>query len=168
MFIYPNKPKRIYDVDTFVKTLGTNWVVQSKWDGKRCHPFCDAQGNITMYSRHKTIFKGNWKYLSSVPFKKPWYLDGELLSDNRIVIWDIATIGGKNIYSRPYRERLALFDFDTDAFKISDTLPASEYKKLLYGDSKIEGVVFKNLDATNFWGVFSTNEVYSQFKYRLR
>lgn len=177
MFIYPNKPTRIYDVDTFASKLDSSWIVQSKWDGKRCLPFCDIGGKITLYSRHKTILRENCAWLSDLPINKAWLLDGEILRDGRIIVWDYAVIGGKSLYNTQYLTRidhlknLVRRGFNSAASKIEviETLPASMYKVLLENkDPMMEGLVFKNKYAEDFWGIYSTKEVYTQFKYRIR
>lgn len=179
MFIFPNKPIRIYDIPRLLATLpAERWLVQPKWDGKRVHPYCDAEGNITLFGRQGQTFKEQWPWLSELPFPRPWFLDGELLRDNRMFIWDFAVWNGEQKFKTPYQERLEvlqsliptmMFQFGQQGLSLVDTFQIADYAALLKPGkvNGLEGVVFKDRMATNLWGPFSTSENSSQFKFRL-
>ena len=174
MFIYPNKPTRIYDVDSFASKLNNDWIVQNKWNGKRCVPFCDLSNKVMLYSRHNTILRDSSAWLSELPISKPWILDGEILHDGKVIVWDCAMIGGNHLYNTTnYITRLeklySLIGRGFNNLSVIETVPAHMYKSLLLNkDPKMEGLVFKNKFAEDFWGVYSTKEVYTQFKYRIK
>lgn len=176
-FCYPNKPIRIYQIDKLLTTLPIDkWIVQSKVDGKRVLPYCDNDGNITLYGRLNQKFKETRPELAKLDLPRPWLADGELLRDGRIFLWDYAVVGGAEVFKLPYQERLtrlqSVFSLDADVDRVGceliDTFPANQYQTILSRgkDDGLEGIVFKNKLATNMFGVTSTNEVPSMFKYR--
>lgn len=180
MFVIPNKPLRIYDPASLSRTIELEkWWVQPKWNGHRALPFCDAKGGVIVYSRHGTPLtraKTDFKWLSVLGIPRPWELDGELLIDGRMIVWDIAVIGGEYVFKKPYAERFALLKryfpkrFKKEAFSIEiiESLRGPEYKKfmLMQGDTHLEGFVFKNPEGTDHWGPYKTIDVPSQLKYR--
>ena len=181
MFVFPNKPIRIFDPSSFVSNLDlSQWVVQPKWDGHRALPMCDEKGEVTVYSRHGTplsLAKNNWQWLSMLDLPRPWLLDGEMLPcGKRLIVWDYAILGGQYGMLKPYRERLNLLGGwptrtkDGRSIEIIDTRPGKAYREimLLAGLKSLEGFVLKRRDATNLWGPHSTCEVSSQFKYRFK
>lgn len=171
MFIFPNKPIRVYNIPKLLETLPFDkWVVQEKWDGKRVHPCCDKDGKITLYGRQGQIFKEVKPELAKMDLPRPWFGDGELLRDGRIFLWDYAVLGGQEVFHLPYQERLTrLQSITMVGCQLVETLPINQYQTILSRGKKdgLEGVVFKNSLATNLWGPFSTTEVSSQFKFRL-
>lgn len=178
MFYFPNKPVRIYDVEKFASSLDDNWIVQQKWDGKRILPSFD--GRFCLFNRHGEVTKetSKFSFIRNL-FNGNFLLDGEYLRDNRIIIWDYAILNSIEEYNLPYSHRLTklqnLFSFLDKSLLVRDcnislieTLPASRYKTLLSNPSRfLEGLVFKNLNATNLWGVSSTKDVGSQVKFRI-
>lgn len=176
MFVWPNKPIRIYNIDKLLATLPLeNWICQPKWDGKRVEPWCDEDGKIVLYGRQGQVFPEKWAWLESLPLERPWLLDGELLRDGRMIVWDYAIMGGSNEYRLPYSERLNLLkcrlqpkSIGNQSFSLIETYPAAEYERILnrVKGNQLEGIVFKSLGSTNLWGVHSTSEVGTQFKYR--
>jgi ATP-dependent DNA ligase len=180
MFIFPNKPIRTYNPASLVSALGDvgRWVVQPKWDGKRVEIECSADGRVTLYGRQGQLFKERWPWLGALALPRPWFLDGELLRDGRIFIWDAAILGGNAVHRDPYGPRLALLQEALPApvtqqgqtIACAETLPATAYQQLLSreGAPGLEGVVWKSLDAKNLWGVTSTSEVNTCYKYRFR
>ncbi|HVI40633.1 MAG TPA: hypothetical protein VM577_08235 [Anaerovoracaceae bacterium] len=171
MFIFPNKPIRIYDIPKLVATLPEDkWLVQPKWDGKRVHPFCDETGKVILFGRQGQTFKEVKPELAKMDLPRPWFGDGELLRDGRIFLWDYAVLGGKEVFKTPYQERLTrLQSIVMVGCQLVETLPTNQYQTILSRgkNNGLEGVVFKNKTATNLWGPFSTSEVSSQFKYRI-
>lgn len=180
MVIIPNKPLRIYQPDEFISKINTKeWVVQPKWDGHRALPFCTEAGKLTVMNRQGTPLtraKDSFTWLSLLNIPRPWQLDGELTQSSRLIIWDIATLGGKYIFDTPYLERLKQLEKlipnnltkNNTSIEVIETLKASQYKRLLLkrGDPYLEGFVFKNSRATDLWGPYKTTEVPSQIKYR--
>lgn len=180
MLVIPNKPLRIYLLDSLAKAIDMNaWWVQPKWNGHRALPFCDAKGSVRVYSRHGSLLtraKNDFKWLGLLRLPRPWQLDGELLSDGRMIVWDIALIGGEYVFNKPYAERFALlkrylpkrFKKETVSIEMIESLKGTEYKKffLKQGDTHLEGFVFKNPEATDHWGPYKTRDVSSQLKFR--
>lgn len=173
MFLFPNKPIRIYNVPQFLQNINLDdWIVQSKWDGKRVLPSCDERGRITLHGRQGQVFKdAGWSWLDQLPLPKPWLLDGELLRDGRMFVWDYAIFGGKKSYREPYFGRLKLLQTlpcGLGKFQIIETKSAVEYKSILAPGKAngLEGCVFKLKRATDLFGVTSTKETPSQYKYR--
>lgn len=184
MYLYPNKPIRFYDLKILITSIQEfdpdQWVVQPKWDGHRALIFCDEMGKITVYSRHKTpltLAKNNWNWLSVLPLKRPWLLDGELTRDQRMRVWDYAYQGKSYDWNLPYGTRIEKLsrqlkkqykkgDF---TFELIQTQPFLKYRELLnLNDTYLEGLVFKNLQAIDLWGLHQTHEKASQIKFRLK
>lgn len=180
MFYFPNKPVRVYDPEKIVGVLNplSSWIVQPKWDGKRVEIDCNAKGVVTLYGRQNQVFKETWPWLADLDLPRPWFVDGELLRDGRIFVWDFAVLDGKPVFREPYGSRLARLQAALPGVKTQnnqtiaciETLPASAYKTLLgrAGAGGMEGIVLKHLAATNLWGPYSTSEVATQFKYRFK
>lgn len=172
-FCYPNKPIRIYQIVKLLTTLPLDrWVVQPKMDGRRVLPYCDIDGNITLYGRLNQKFKETRPELSKLDLPRPFLLDGELLRDGRIFLWDYALLGGQEVFTLPYQERLTRLQnvvISGIGAELIETLPADQYQTILARGKKngLEGCVWKNKLATDLWGVFSTSENSSQFKFRL-
>lgn len=181
MFYYPNKPIRIYDpAGVFASLSASDWIVQPKWNGKRIQPFCDKNGKLTLYNRHGTIFNREdkklhpiWDHLNSLPLPKPWFLDGELIGLNRIVVWDYALIGGVEEFRLPYQLRLEKLQellINSICLELIETLPGKNFREIMLRgknpESKLEGFVLKRLDAANLWGPNSTSENGNQLKFR--
>ena len=180
MFIYPNKPIRIYDIEKLKHSIDFKaWIVQPKWDGHRAIIACDESGKVQVFSRHKTHLRlagDQWTWLNLLPFPRPWLVDGELLHSGRLVIWDYAIWGGAYLFNKPYSERLKELETalpnvlrkGNKSTLVISQVPANRYKEILLkkGDKELEGIIFKNPQATDFWGPYRTREVPSQFKYR--
>jgi ATP-dependent DNA ligase len=169
-FVFPNKPIKIHTSNLRSISFG-DWIVQPKFDGHRALPACDESGNITIFSRHGRPLsraKGR-KDIGKIDWPTPWLLDGEMTVDGRLIIWDLAVLGGVDFTRHPYLNRLKFLESLKDlspGITIIKTLPASEYEKLFLdrSDSAVEGVVFKKKLATDLWGGTSTKEVASQLK----
>lgn len=174
MFYYPNKPVRIYDVDKFVETLDDNWIAQPKLNGKRVLP-CFDQEKFSLFNRHGAACKetNHFSFLKKL-IPGPFLLDGEYLRNGNIVIWDYAVLNGDEEYTTEYSYRLSklsnlMKDIHHPKFSMVNTMPAKFYPKILSEKSEfLEGIVFKNLRAKNLWGIYSTNDVGSQVKFRLK
>jgi hypothetical protein len=178
-FIFPNKPVLIYSLDNVFKIADKeNWVVQPKWNGCRALPYCSEHGEIIIFSRYGTPLtktKHDWTWLSTLEFKRPWLLDGEFLSEGQIILWDVGIEDGKKL-NQPYEKTLErLMDQLPKLRKKGDlsissikTLPIKKYKEILLtrSDPRLEGLVFKDLRAKNFWGGQKTFNVSTQIKYR--
>jgi len=177
-FFFPNKPIRVYTPKVLMGVLNPldTWVVQPKWDGKRVEIACNAKGVITLYGRQGQKFKESWPWLGDLDLPRPWFLDGELLRDGRIFVWDIAMVDGTPVYHGHYGPRLACLQAvlpaprtqGTQTIACIETLPARDYETLLArkGMPGLEGIVWKSLAAKNLWGPHTTSEVSSQFKFR--
>jgi len=186
MFFFPNKPIQIYDPDKLLVLLRhqkNNWIVQPKWNGKRVEIACD-NNIIRMTSREGNYWSkesASWVWLRELPLPQPWFLDGEMLRDGRVYVWDYAVLGGQRTFKTPYKSRLKFlqtilpFQYIHSPQKlyktilaVTETLPITKYKKLLKrsNDKFIEGVVWKNLSGMNFWDLYKTGKVATQFKYR--
>jgi ATP-dependent DNA ligase len=177
-FFYPNKPTRVYTPDRVIPRL-TNpaqWVVQPKWDGKRAEISCEA-GKVMLRSREGREWPDQrWGWLARLPLPQPWFLDGELTRDNYLHVWDYAVLGGELKFREPYQDRLErlqellpkLLVQENQTLVPIETRPATEYEEVLKreGDPHLEGVVWKNLQGTDFWGPWSTNTISSQLKFR--
>lgn len=180
MFVWPNKPLRVYDIQSFLSKVDPNqWVVQPKYDGHRAHPICDTKGNVVVFSRYgKPLTRaGNkWGWLSMLPIPRPWMLDCELTSKGEMYVWDIAILGGEYVYQKSYGERFSWLSLNlgttyrhiSSRLSLLESLPAKEYRSLLLrkADKTIEGVVFKNTLSQDLWGPFQTKEHPSQIKYK--
>lgn len=181
MFLFPNKPTRHYNPKSLVPLLepAQDWVVQPKWDGKRVLIECDALGVVRFYGRLGQNFAGAWGWLRDLPLPKPWFLDGEWLRDGRIILWDIGILDGIKVCKDPYGGRLEVLQkaipesltLFGQTLQCVETYPADQYQEHILdrkGVTGLEGCVWKNLKATNLWGIVSTSEVNSCFKYRFR
>jgi len=188
MYVFPNKPLRIYNVSRILNIVESdNWIVQPKWDGHRALPHCDENGKVTVFSRQGTpltLAKKDFTWLSLLPIPRPWLLDGELLRDGRMIIWDYAFMGISEsgipnyVCKKEYGSRLSelqkIFDqkFTKNKFSIEliDTYPAKVYNRIMLkaGDKNLEGFVLKNKAAIDLWGISSTREVSSQLKFRFK
>lgn len=187
-FVFPNKPLRIYNVTRILNIVESdNWIVQPKWDGHRALPHCDENGKITVFSRQGTpltLAKKDFTWLSLLPIPRPWLLDGELLRDGRMIIWDYAFMGISEsgipnyVCKTLYLERLLRLchifkePFKKNGFSIElvESIPAKHYKRIMLkaGDQSLEGFVLKNRAAIDLWGISSTREVSSQLKFRFK
>lgn len=180
IFYYPNKPIQVYDPDKILSHFEdvSQWVSQPKLNGKRVEIYC-KQNKVTLFSRENRYWPVdslNWAWLRDVPLSQPWFLDGELLRDDRIVIWDFAVLAGQEVYKRPYNERLEALQIvlrrplsrGRQTLALVETKPATAYREFLKlsSDPYMEGIVWKQLHATNFWGPNKTSKVATQFKYR--
>jgi ATP-dependent DNA ligase len=179
VFYFPNKPIRIYDPQRFVGNLKPvgDWVAQPKWDGKRAMVSCDDHGQVSLSSREGRSWpKENWGWLVELKLPRPWFLDTELLRDGRIFVWDFAVLGGKALYREAYRSRLEILKGlapcvkGSQSIEVIESVEAVSYQTLTAraGQASLEGVVWKNLNATDLWGPHSTTEVASQFKFRFK
>lgn len=179
MFFYPNKPIQIYDIEKLIPELGDLvwWGLQPKWNGKRIEIHHDGKA-LRLFSREgREWFLPEWEWLKDIPLPQPWWLDGEVLRDGRIYVWDYALLSGERVYKTQYAPRLAhlcgtlgtepIIHGDT-SLSVIQTTDAMEYPLLLgqQDDPMLEGMVWKNLKATNLWGPHSTTKVSSMFKYR--
>jgi len=177
MFFFPNKPIEIFNIEKLIPELGDlkNWVLQPKWNGKRIE--IDCNGKVRLFSREKREwFLPEWDWLSELPLAHPWFGDGELLRDGRIFVWDYALLAGERVFKTHYGPRLHHLEGSLSepvcrlGYTVScvESFPATDYKRFLEqaDDPMLEGIVWKNLQATNFWGPRSTTKVSSQFKYR--
>lgn len=174
-WLWPNKPIRFYDLTELVSSIGDGWVVQPKWDGHRALVKIE-DGHVTIFSRHKRPLRmahvGGWAWLGMV-FGDNLLIDGEMVSPHEIVVWDFIN-EETFVKSSTYNERLVKLQSllsssiskGDETVKIVETRPASRYKELLLRRREnIEGLVFKNLRAKNFFDSKSTKEVSSQLKY---
>lgn len=185
-FFFPNKPIQIYNPERLIPSLGdlSKWVVQPKWNGKRVE-ICCSNRRINLYSREgRQWHLPEWDWLKELPLPEPWFLDGELLRDNRIYVWDYAVMAGKQVFQTPYRPRLEFLTDELTGFSDAgrscawsrgkyslaciESCPVKAYDNLMArkGDPFLEGIVWKNLEATNSWGPRSTSKVSTQFKFR--
>ena len=185
-FYFPNKPIMVYNPAKIVATLqaGTgDWIVQPKWNGKRvaieCLPTKGKGCEVKLYSREGSEWYAEttaWQWLKTLPIPRPWYLDGELLRDGRIYVWDFAVLKGQPVYNTAYGPRLKCLQgmlpspvvVEGKRIEVVETLPAASYEALLArkGSDLLEGLVWKELGAKNLWGPKATTNVASQFKYR--
>lgn len=154
------------------------WVCQPKWDGKRTEISCE-NGTVVLHSREGREWpQERWGWLADLPLPQPWFLDGELTRDNHIRVWDFAVLGGEVLYRTPYGDRLdrlgALLpdpqEHGSQRIACIETRPLELCDGLLdrKEDPFLEGVVWKQLAATNMWGPHSTSKVSSQFKFRFQ
>jgi ATP-dependent DNA ligase len=175
MFFFPNKPIQIYSIEKLIPMLGDFWVTQPKWNGKRIEISCDEK--LTLFSRERRQwFLKEWDWLSELPLPKPWFIDGELLRDGRIYVWDYALIDGTQMFRSPYGPRLEQLQkalpqpltHNGTTLECIESMPVTSYKEFLarQKDPMLEGIVWKNLKATDSWGPYSTTKVSSQFKFR--
>jgi ATP-dependent DNA ligase len=179
-FCYPNKPIRIYSIAKLADSIDfSSWIVQPKWNGHRALAACDHDGNIIVYSRQGkplTLAGSHWLWLSMLNLPKPWALDGELLRDGRMIIWDFSVMAGVTRIKEPYSERLNELtqllprkrSKDLLSIESIESLPAKKYKNFMLrrGQKELEGLVLKSAQATDLWGPYATKEIASQFKLR--
>lgn len=170
---------RIHDIERFLAGVDPHkWVVQPKYNGHRALPTCDKDGRVRVLSRHLTpltLAKDQWEWLAALPLPRPWQLDGELTPSGQMVVWDYSIMEGISGLTLRYCERLeilrdALHDEyirEGQSFSVVSFLPALKYQQILsLPDPAIEGLVFKNLDATDFWSITATREVPGMVKFR--
>lgn len=171
-FLFPNKPTAtsLQAIDRFDFS---EWLVQPKWNGIRVLPMKNGD-TYTLYNRYgKPLTKTHPKVVIDLP--EPYLLDGELLSDQTIVIWDFAVLGGERFTHKTYAERLEILRsaferMGTVGVSLVETKRAKFYKGLwvrMRSDERCEGLVFKRKDARDFWSFGnSSKELMTQLKYR--
>jgi len=176
-FLYPNKPVRVWDPHIAAKHVGIpSWVVQPKWDGSRVEVTVEDQRVRLMSREGREWDSTQWGWLASLPIPQPWYGDGELLRSGKIVLWDLAVLGGRSIFHQEYYPRLQTLQsllpesvsVGAREVSVAQTLSGERYQELLtrVGEPHMEGIVWKDKTAKNLWGPNSTSEVGSQVKYR--
>jgi len=136
MFLFPSKPKIIYDPDKLISTLKDlgklqNYRVQIKKNGCRAIPSIENQ--VKIYGRQKTILtvsiEKDWSPLTTI-FPNNTLLDGELIGrkqgeiSNRLYLWDMPLCGGQDLTQVSYDERyqemkhLLLSTFDKNSLPV--------------------------------------------------
>ena len=173
--IWPNKPTRFYNLAAMLPKI-KHWVVQNKYDGKRC--LIQKLGQkITLFGRQYQKFSEQRPDLVSLPLSGDWLLDGELLRNGQLYVWDAAILNGQLVFHRPYQERLAYLqaalssvEQSHTAFQLVETRSITAYQHQVRAPhaEAIEGYVFKDPEARDLWGPHSTREVSSQLKYKFR
>lgn len=192
-FIFPEKPKRVYDI----KTVPSNYQFQIKKDGHRA--IIIINGEVKIYNRHGAILnagkKFNWEWLSKV-FPKGTILDGELVGarqagqiNDTIVIWDCPFFKEENLLDKSLSERHGILEkltsnnilpinngklFGTSYLEnedgmsicLSKNFDLSDYQKCWMSLDNYfdEGLVFKNPKANLNWNYVSTTESINQLK----
>lgn len=175
-YIWVNKPLRVYNPLGILPKI-SGWTAQPKYDGKRVLIACE-NNKVTLFGRQNQKFKEERPWLAELPFVQPFLLDGELLRNGNIYFWDYAIMGGEAHYRKRYRERwkqikdLQSVECGGHRFALVDVVVAKDYQKLMEPSMSdfeaIEGCVFKNPDATDMFGIYSTSEVSSMIKYRIK
>lgn len=136
MFLYPSKPRQIFDPESVINTLVNlgdigNWIVQVKKNGCRAIPVADKSG-IKIWGRDKSFLtvsnEYDWNVLRDI-FSVPFTLDGELIgrkqgeTSNRLYLWDCPIIDGVNLIGRPYAERYQILHDDFVKVVSNSNLP---------------------------------------------
>lgn len=208
MFLYPQKPKLIFNVDI----VPNNYIVQIKKNGWRVEIECDGKYVKLFNRKGNKLSRGdenNWQFIKDL-FPSPFYLDGEVLGTrqmgnnlNCIVIWDAPVFDGQVFTKLPYIERYqklqkfvnnkimfinddkkygTLFIGEHNGFGLylscnynkkewpilwnkilNETKEYDKIKQLTVN----EGLVFKNPNAENLWGV-KTIEHVNQLKFKVK
>lgn len=172
--IWPNKPTRFYDLTAMLPKI-KHWVVQNKYDGKRCL-IQKLDQKITLFGRQYQKFSEQRPDLVSLPLPGNWLLDGELLRNGQLYVWDAAVLNSELVFHQPYQERLGRLQSalqsaaSHSAFQLVETRPITAYQHQVGAPhaEAIEGYVFKDPEARDLWGPHSTREVSSQLKYKFR
>lgn len=118
MFLWPSKPKLIYNPDSMIETwkkLGIlkNFKFQLKKNGSRTIPETTDSG-VTMWDRKHTTLtpstESNWNLIKEI-FGNNSLLDGELIGrkqgeiSNRLYLWDLPIHTGYSLIKTPYGDR---------------------------------------------------------------
>lgn len=195
MFLYPEKPMQIHDIDFVPK----NYIAQIKKDGHRA--IIEIDNIVKVYNRNGDILnaskKYDWSWLNKV-FPNKTLLDGELvgirqakeLSDT-IVIWDAPIYDGVSLKNNSYIERWNVLnslvckkqqvtkksygcsfiaEFDGMKLFLSHNFPINLAKAIIQKlDAHFdEGIVFKNPDSKLEWSKIKTVTTTNQLKYKIK
>jgi len=111
-FLFPSKPKKVYDPAKVIPHLTGEWVCQFKLNGSRAEP--SGKRKVKIFDRHGTTLtistERNWNELLKL-FPAPFILDGELIGrkqgevSNRLYLWDAPVLGGEDLTKKPYGYR---------------------------------------------------------------
>jgi len=127
MFLWPSKPKIIYNPDSIIENLRKldilkNYKFQLKKNGSRTIPEI-TDSRVTMWDRNHTTLtpsiESDWNILKEI-FQNDTLLDGELIGrkqgeiSNRLYLWDIPVFQGKDLTKLSYKNR---YDILTVVFK---------------------------------------------------
>lgn len=178
MFLFPNKPIPVATLDGLFKAIEgrPGWVLQPKHDGDRVIITVSETSKVTVFSRHQRVRanSADWDHISRLPLRQPFTLDGEIVNERLIIVWDFGFENGDMVASLPYQDRLyrvrSLPNLTSIAgFTIKPVISLSaderNVPKLLAGE-RAEGIVAKNLNARDLWGITATRENASQIKWR--
>lgn len=169
-YFYPPQPTRIWPNTPIFSSLAKNkqWDGEIKYNGWRILVF--KYETITIYNRHGTIIAIDPKpfelLFADIPFGTVF--DGELVDrrtkdlKNIMVFWDCPFYKGKNLQTKPLRERRQLLEhFSTAPGQLVNKSVAQVYKiqqfktnlVQLYKDIELrqndleEGLVLKNINS---------------------
>ena len=163
MYLYPCKPNTLTPDSKLFDELDRDigWIAEVKKNGWRALPTKDEKGNLTLWTRHKTLIKVPATELREVlsgimPAKT--ILDGEFINNRtkgvkgKLYLFDIITLEGRLLVDLTLRERRQILEGvvkETQDIVLAQQVRVG--KKQLYYQSiegeENEGIVIKRLDS---------------------
>ncbi len=163
MYLYPCKPNTLTPDSKLSDELDRDigWIAEVKKNGWRALPTKDEKGNLTIWTRHKTLIKDavpelREALISMMPAGT--ILDGELINNRtkgvngKLYLFDIIVLEGRLLVNLPLRERRKLLEgVVVEGPHIELARQVRVGKKQLYYQSiegeESEGIVIKRLDS---------------------
>ncbi|BDI33883.1 hypothetical protein CCAX7_59340 [Capsulimonas corticalis] len=132
------------------------WCLQEKFDGKRIMSAVTS-GAVTGSNRKGLCVSMPQEISDALAALSDCVLDGELLGD-KYVVFDLLSLGGDDLRSRPYRERFEALSAaveNADRVVVAETAWDATGKQAMYDAIAAragEGVVFKKADGVSVAG----------------
>ena len=163
MYLYPCKPNTLTPDSKLFDELDRDigWIAEVKKNGWRALPTKDEKGNLTIWTRHKTLIKDAVPELREAlaeMMPKGTILDGEFINNRtkgvkgKLYLFDILMLEGRLLLDLPLRERRQILEGvvkETPDIVLAQQVRVG--KKQLYYQSiegeENEGIVIKRLDS---------------------
>ena len=162
-YYFPCKPNTLNPASPLLDALDRdiNWVAEVKKNGWRALPTKDESGNLTIWTRHKTLIKDPAPELREAlaeMMPPGTILDGEFINNRtkgikgKLYLFDIIVLEGRLLVDLPLRERRQILEgVVVEGPHIELAKQVRVGKKQLYYQSiegeENEGIVIKRLDS---------------------
>jgi ATP-dependent DNA ligase len=163
MYLYPCKPNALTPDSKLFDELDRDigWIAEVKKNGWRALPITDEEGNLTLWTRHRTLLTGPSPELKAVladMMPAGTILDGEFINNRtkgvkgKLYLFDILMLEGRLLVDLTLRERREMLDsIIIEGSNIELAQQVRVGKKRLYYQSiegeENEGIVIKRLDS---------------------